>query len=94
MFMQRRRYCLLLSSHLSKVLKLRSGDNCESQAEFVRKWIIIGVLTEIDKSDRETAQFVLKQLKLAIEEMSDEELNPRVKSEFLKILTPMLNGAQ
>lgn len=92
--MHRKKYCLILNSHLSKALKLRSGDTYESQAEFVRKWVIVGILNDINNLDPQTAQFVLGQVKEAIGEMTDEELSPIVKNELLKILTPMLNDAQ
>jgi hypothetical protein len=90
---RKKRYCLILNNHLSRALKLRSDDNSETQAEFIRKWLIIGILSDINRLDTQAAQFVLSQIELAIKEMTDEELSPSVKKRLLEILTPMLNGA-
>lgn len=90
---KQKRYCLFLNNRLWIVLKILAGDSGQSLAEVFRLLIIQEVLSKSRNLDAETQTFVLNQLKLAIEETSDEELNAIAKSKFLKILTLRLSGA-
>lgn len=91
--MKQKRYCLYLNGHLSIATKIILEFTGQSLAELIRELIIKEILETSQNLDKETQKFVLLQLKSAIGEFSDEELNPATKAKVLEILTLRLKGA-
>ncbi len=91
--MKQKRYCLHLNSHLSIAARIILEFTGQSLAELIRELIIQEILESSQSLDEQTQKFVLLQIKTAIEETSNEELNPIIKRKLLHALTLRLNSA-